>query len=298
MITKEYRTKVQNALSRYRENYPSLSDAKFAKMINLSASVYSRLKNGETEKIASDSFWIEQGRKLDVSVYEKDWNIARTTVYNEIEQNIEFCQEHKKATILIDECGIGKTFCTKHIIKNRKNAYYIDCSQAKTKSQFIRYVAQKLGIDNTGKLYDVKENLKYYINLMEDPFIALDDAGYLDTNVLVEIIEIWNATENQCGWLMIGDDSLQNKFERGLRSRKVGFKALFSRFSDEFIHYVPMGKEDQTNFYKQLIGDVASVNLKDKSKINKMVKLCLKKNKTLRHLETLIHLEKKLCNEH
>jgi len=291
MITQDYKLQVREAILQNRENYPSLSDSKYAKMLDIGSAVFSRIKSGETDRVLSDSKWIEIGRKLSVGKSKKNWNIARTSVYTEIEQNIRFCKEYSKATILIDECGIGKSFCTKHIVKQLKNSYYVDCSQAKTKSQFIRHLAATLGVDNTGKLYDIKENIKYYINLMDEPFIALDDSGYLEINVLVEIIEIWNGTEGNCGWFMIGDDSLQNKIQRGLNSKKVGFKALFSRFSDEFIHYVPVGKQDRQEFYKQLIGDVASVNMKDASKINKMVKICLSKEKTLRHLSTLIQLE-------
>lgn len=291
MITQEFRKQVREAILQNRENYTSLSDAKYAKSIGISSAIYSRLKKGETERVLADSKWIEIGRKLNVNINKTKWNIARTSIYTEIEENIKFCKNYQKATILVDECGIGKTFCTKHIVRTLTNAFYVDCSQAKTKSQFIRHLARTLGVDSTGRLYDVKENLKYYINLMDKPFIALDDAGYLDTNVLVEIIEIWNATENRCGWLMIGDDSLHNKVERGLKSKKVGFKALFSRFSDEFIHYVPVGKQDKQEFYKQLIGDVASVNVANKTTINKLVKLCLSKEKTLRHLSTLIQLQ-------
>lgn len=291
MITNEFKNKVRTAILENRKNYTSLSDSKYASSIGLNASIFSRLKKGEIEGIISDSVWIEIGRKLNVSVYEKNWNIARTAVYEEIENNIFFCKQYKKATILIDECGIGKTFCSKHIIRGLENAFYVDCSQASSKTQFIRHFANTLGLSSTGKIYDIKENLKYYINQMDSPMIVLDDAGYLETNVFVEIIGIWNATENQCGWMMIGDDSLQNKINRGLKSQKVGFKALFSRFSDEFIHYVPIGSQDKREYLQQLIGDVANVNIKDKSKINKLVKLCLTKEKTLRHLETLINLD-------
>lgn len=291
MITQEFRIKVREAMLQHRDNFSSLSDAKYAKTLDISSSIFSRIKAGETDQVLSDSKWIEIGRKLNVSKNSNKWNIARTSVYNEIEQNILFCKNSKKATILIDECGIGKTFCTKHIVSKLPNAFYVDCSQATTKSQFIRLLAKTLGIDNTGRLYDIKENVKYYINEMDSPFIALDDAGYLDANVMLEIIEIWNATVRGCGWLMIGDDSLENKFMRGLNTKKIGFKALLSRFSDDFIHYVPAGKQDKQDFYTQLIGDVASANVKDKTKINKLVKLCVSKEKTLRHLETLIELE-------
>ena len=292
MLTQEFRQKVRKAVLKNKDNFPSISDKVYAKTIGLSASIYSQLKSGKTERLVADTFWIEQGRKLNVSIYERTWNVARTSVYTEIENNILFCKKYKKATILIDECGIGKTFCTKRVIKDLPNAYYVDCSQAKTKSRFIRLLAKTIMGDDTGKLGDLKDNLKYFINQLENPFIALDDAGYLATNTLVEIIEIWNATEKHCGWMIIGDDSLQSKMERGLRSKKIGFKALFSRFSDEFIHYVPTGLADKREFYRELVGDVASVNIKDATKVNKFIKLCIGKEKTLRHLETLIELDK------
>ncbi len=291
MTTQEFRQKVRETVLLARENYGG-SDAAYAKSMGLSASVYSRIKSGETERVASDSFWVSQGRRLGVTMNEKQWNVARTSVYADIEANIQFCQRHHKATILIDECGIGKTFCTRHIVRGLQNAFYFDCSQAKTKMRFVRELAKTVGLDANGKYADVKEDLKYYLNEMKSPFIALDDAGYLDASVLPEIIEIWNSTQYNCGWMMIGDDSLQSKIERGLRNKKVGFKALFSRFSEEFISYVPLGSSDKTAFYRQLIGDVANVNLVNKSNINKMIQQCLRKGKTLRHLETLIQLQK------
>ncbi len=291
MITIEFRQKVREAILSARNNYGG-SDAAYAKSIGISSSVYSRIKKGETEKVASDGFWISQGRRLSVTLNETKWNVARTSVYVDIETNVNFCQKHHKATILIDECGIGKTFCTRHIVRGLKNAFYFDCSQAKTKMRFVRELAKTVGLDANGKYADVKEDLKYYLNQMQSPFIALDDAGYLDSSVLPEIIEIWNATQHNCGWMMIGDDSLQSKIERGLRHKKVGFKALFSRFSEEFVSYVPLGSADKTAFYRQLIGDVANVNLQDKKYINTMIAKCLRKGKTLRHLETLIQLHK------
>jgi hypothetical protein len=287
MITPEFKKKVLAALLEDREMYPDLSDARYAQKINVNASVFSQLKNGKTEKLASVDFWVDQAYRLNVSINKKQWNVARTAVYVEIEEQIKFCKDNGKAVVVIDECGVGKTFCTKHILKSIKNGYYIDCSQAKTKSQFIRYLAKTLGIDPTGKLFDLKQKIKYYINIMNDPIIALDDAGYVDNNVFIEIIEIWNATN--CGWLMLGDDSLETKITNGRDRKKVGYRALFSRFSEEYVHCVPVG-ENRTAFLQQLIGDVAAVNMKQKSKLNTVIKKCIVKEKTLRYLDTAIDL--------
>lgn len=289
MINKEFRQAVRDALLKSRTNYPELSDSKFAKMIGISQSVFSRLKGGETEKIAGDNFWIENGNRFGVNPNKKELKLARTSVYDQFDDTIRFCKKFSKSTIVIDECGVGKTRCSQHILRGLENAFYMDCSQAKTKTQFIRLLARTLGLDNTGRIADIKSNIKYYLNLIEKPIIALDDAGYLETKVFIEIIEIWNATDKQCAWMMIGDDSLQLKLEKGLNSKKLGFRALFSRFSDECVHFVPTGSQ-RKEFMQQLIGDVATVNIASQADVNKMIALCVSKGKTLRHLETLIAL--------
>lgn len=48
---------------------------------------------------------------------------------------------------------------------------------------------------------------------------------------------------------MIGADGLRNKIQKGIKNKKVGFAEIFSRFSDEFIHLVTLGKEDKNNFF-------------------------------------------------
>lgn len=290
MIDQNFRKQVREAILKNQENFPSMSDSKYAKMIGLNPAIFSRLKNGETEKLAGDNFWIEQGNKLGVNPNKKELKLARTAVYEQFLETITFCKNYSKSTIVIDECGVGKTRCTQHIVRGLQNAFYLDCSQAKTKTEFIRHLAKTIGLDNTGRIADIKSNIKYYLNLMDKPFIALDDAGYLETKVFIEIIEIWNATDKQCAWMMIGDDSLQLKLVKGLNSKKLGFRALFSRFSDECVHFVPTGSQ-RTEFMQQLIGDVASVNLSSQAEVNKMIALCVSKGKTLRHLETLIDLK-------
>lgn len=286
-LTQTFKEQVRTAVLEARKNYGG-SDADYSKKLGISSSIYSRLKAGETDKIISDNTWLTIGRELNVSMKKNNWKIARTTVYNEIESNLLFCQTHSKSMMLVDDCGIGKTFCSQHIIRGLKNAFYVDCSQAKTKQQFIRLIAKTIGVDNQGKFIDVKSNLKYYLNQLETPLIVLDEAGDLDYTAFLELKEMWNATNGSCGWYMIGADGLRNKIERGINGKKVGYAEIFSRFSDSFVKLIPVGKEDRQAYYTQLIGDVATVNSTDKSKLKQHINICIKKGSTLRHLETLI----------
>ena len=184
-LTKEFKEKVRVAILEKRENYGG-SDADYSKSLGINNAVFSRLKSGETEKILSDTIWITLGRELQVKVFEDNWKVARTSVYTEIEDNLNFCKELSRSMVLVDDCGIGKTFCTKHIIKKMRNTFYVDCSQAKSKQLFIRLLAKTIGIDNQGKYYDVLANLKYYITTLEKPLIILDEAGDLEYTAFLE----------------------------------------------------------------------------------------------------------------
>lgn len=288
-LTTEFKAKVRQAILEKRENYGG-SDADFSKSLGINNAIYSRLKKGETERIMSDTVWITLGRELQVKVFEDNWKVARTAVYSEIEDNLSFCKELSRSMVLVDDCGIGKTFCTKHIIKKMKNTFYVDCSQAKSKQLFIRLLAKTVGIDNQGKYNDVLANLKYYITTLEKPLIILDEAGDLDYSAFVELKGIWNGTDGVCGWYMMGADGLRSKISKGMNAKKVGFAEIFSRFSDEFIKLVPNGKADRQAYYSDLIGAVAMANIKDKSKIKALINKCLDKETTLRYLETLIKL--------
>ncbi|MGV4439911.1 AAA family ATPase [Ornithobacterium rhinotracheale] len=287
-LSKEFKQKVLTAILADFDNYGG-TKTDYARRLGIHQTVFSRLLKGETEKVLSDSKWLLIANDLGVKVREDNWKVARTEIYTEVEDNLTFCQEYSKAMILVDDCGIGKTFCSRHIVRQKKNAFYIDCSQAKTKQLFIRLLAKTIGVDSTGRYADVKNTLKTYLAYLEKPLIVLDEAGDLDYTAFLELKELWNATQGHCGWYMIGADGLRAKIRRGIQNQKVGYAEIFDRFFD-IISLVPQSPKDKEIFYRQLIGDVASANLKDKSVVGKYIKKCMDDEKRLRYLETLIKM--------
>lgn len=296
----DFKNKVREAILSDRENYGG-SDADYAKRLNIKGAILSRLKKGEVEKLISDTQWLVIAHQLGVQVRDNAWKVARTAVYTEIEDNLLYCKEYSKSMILVDDCGIGKTFCSRHIVRKLKNAFYVDCSQAKTKQQFIRLLAKTIGVDNTGKYVDVKASIKMCLIYLEQPLIVLDEAGDLDYNAFLELKELWNATQGECAWYMMGADGLRAKIESGIAHKKVGYAEIFDRFFD-ITSIVPQGTDDRKDFYIQLLGDVASVNAKQKEDVDKLVRKCMNPNdlntkdvtpsdwKRLRYLENLIKL--------
>jgi hypothetical protein len=273
-LTHEYRIKVLIKLLDVRKNFDG-TDAAFANQYSINNTVFSRLKRGAVDNVIKDSQWLSIGRQLNVQMQERQWNVARTEVFSMIEEEIIFCQDNSKAKILVDDCGIGKTFTAKYLSQTRHNCFYVDASQAKTKQSFIRLIAHSIGVEDKGRYAEVKTSLKYALHALPKPIIIIDEAGDLEYQAFLELKEMWNATENICGWYLMGADGLKNKINQGIEHKKVGYREMFSRFSEKYSSVVPAGKEDKVSFYKRLIGDVLSVNTDDKTLVNTIIKKCL-----------------------
>jgi len=262
-------------LMEQRKNFDG-TDQQFAKQWDINYSVFSRLKTEKTfDGLLREAQWLNLGRELDVELSERKWNMARTEVYNMIEQDVTFCQQNAKAMICVDDCGIGKTFSAKYLSRKRKNCFYIDASQAKTKQAFIRLIAKTIGVDDKDKYLRVKANIKYALKMLPNPIVIIDEAGDLEYTAFLELKELWNATDKACGWYMMGADGLRAKIERGIQNKKVGFRELFSRYSERFTSIVPIDRNEKIAFYKKLITDVLSVNMSNKTKLNEIVRRCL-----------------------
>ena len=83
MITEAQKQKIIAAIAGNRVNYPS--DAKHAASLAISTSVYSAIKNGQTDKALSDANWISIARKLGVNLRgEMEWKAAKTPTFEYI----------------------------------------------------------------------------------------------------------------------------------------------------------------------------------------------------------------------
>lgn len=279
-ITEEFKTKVIAELLEARKNFDG-TDEIFARQFNINPSVYNQLKKGrESEGLLSKSKYLEIARKLDVTLHERKWNVVKTDVYKIIAEDIDFCKTYSKAKICVSETGIGKTFVVKHLSRKNgglKNCFYLDASQAKTKQQFVRLIAQTIGTDHLGKYIDVKATLKYYLrNMLTEPIIIIDEAGDLEYTAFLELKELWNATEGSCGWYMLGADGLRDKISKGIKNKKVGYRELFSRYSEKYTTIVPIDKAEKMQFYKKLLSDVIGANTTlPKENQNDIIKRCL-----------------------
>lgn len=289
-LTTEFKEQVVKALLEKRK-LNEQSDKRFAISMGLNNSVFSRLKKGETDKVLSEDNWLTLGRELDVLITTSTWSIAQTQMYCQMGDLIHKVKENSLSLMLIDRCGWGKSEAVETISKHIPGVVYMDCSQTKKKIKFIRRFAQKLGLDNRGKIDDLLDQVKYYLKLMDKPLIVLDEFGDMEYSAILLIKELWNATPEQVGWLTIGAEGLQAKIDKGIGSKKVGFAELFSRFAGEYIGITPDNPQSFLEWKRLELEVVAAANVKNPANINGLVKKCMAGNKDLRYLKNLIILK-------
>jgi len=260
MITTELKQKIVAALLERRKNFTG-SDTKFSIAMGINNAQFSRLKNGETERLLSDGVWVSLARRLEVELSNApDWKTAETPVFQFITAQLRFCQENSASRLMCDIADIGKTYTAKRYIKSNKGAIYVDCSQVKTRQRLVRFIAKEFGVGYTGKYTDVYGDLVFYLRSLPSPLIILDEAGDLDYAAFLELKALWNATERACGWYMMGADGLKEKIRRSIEYKKVGYTELFSRYGSRYQKASPDATDELKQFKSVHAALIAKAN--------------------------------------
>ncbi len=259
MMAPEQKDLIWAEVMRRRENFAG-SDGRFAVTLGISASQYSRLRGGERERVIGDDQWIRIGRKLDVSFGKDRWKAAKTPAYMYIEAQLERCQQNSISRMLVDRTGIGKTFTAQCYARTHKNAVYVDCSQVKTKTLLIRFIAEEFGLNNKGTYHEVYADLVYYLQVMDKPLIILDEAGDLQRAAFNELKALYNKTKGCCGFYMMGADGLKKKIENGRKREDVGYAENFDRFGSRYQKASPNDAREFELFFANCAAAICKVN--------------------------------------
>ena len=271
MITTELKTRILSTLAERRTNFAG-SDAKFALSLGINTAQYSRIKNGETERILSDQNWISLARRLEIPIGNTpQWNTAKTPVYEFITGQLAFCQQNAASRLLCDVPDIGKTYTARQYVKSNKNAIYVDCSQVKTRQKLIRFIAREFGVGYTGRYSDVYVDLVFYLRSLPSPLIILDEAGDLDYAAFLELKALWNATERCSGWYMMGADGLKEKIRRSIDHKKVGYTELFSRYGNRYQKASPDSEQQMRQFKSVHAAMIIKANAKSDINIQQLI---------------------------
>lgn len=295
-LTNEYRKKVFAAIKDQAEEAKEMGTTQiaFATRNGINKAILSRIINGETYVtdqatgnprinkdgamtwLLSDAKIIEVSHQLHVEQAETKWVAVRNEVFATVESDMSYCKNNSEIRSIADDCGIGKTFSARYICRSQPNSLFIDCKQSRTPTLLVKALAQAIGIDNAGSLQKVKGRVITALCSVIKPIVVLDDVGYMDNKCIREILELMDATEGACGWYLIGDDSLQEKIDRAINGKQIGFRALFSRLGKKYTRVVPIEKNEKYAFYSSLLRGVIEANYKGSVPVDDLLRTCLK----------------------
>lgn len=244
--------KVLEAIKQDRRLYDT--DSQHAAKLGINTAQYSRIMNGETERVIKEDKWQAISRLLI-----KTWQIAETPVYIKITTVLQHCHDNSICALIVDDAGIGKTAAAQHYCATTRHAAYIDCSQVKSKRDMVAAIASAFGVNTNGKYRDMYKTLIAYLQKAK-ALVVLDEAGDLAQDAMLEVKALYNATEAHCGWVMMGADGLRNRIERSIRNNKVGYVELFDRFGKRFSRATSDDKVEREKTLNQCAADIIAAN--------------------------------------
>ena len=284
MISNELKTRIAEAIAEHRRNYAS--DSKHAVALGLSASVYSSIKHGATERTLADAGWIAIARRLGVDLDEgAAWQIVRTPTFEYLAAQLELCRTGSLSGMFCDIPNIGKTVAARHHARTHRNVVYVDCSQTKSRQRLFRFIARELGLDPAGCYAQVYDRTVECLRTLDRPQILLDEAGDLSYEAFLEIKAAWNATEGCCSWYLMGADGFRAKLERGVEYNRVGFAEMRSRCGDRYNSIAPPDGEERRKF---LLGQALMIARANAPQGSDYARIARRSEGSLRRVRTLI----------
>lgn len=255
------------------EKTSGLSGKRYAIKIGINPAQWSRLKNGDLDNVIADSRFITLARLNDLHTGDKlPWRTVETATYSYIHSLLSTCQQQRISVMLCDLADIGKTYAARRYASENKNAVYIDCSQVKSKQLFVRELARQFGSNHTSKYSEVYNDLVYYLNSIQNVIIIVDEAGDLRYDAFLELKALWNATEGNIGWFMLGADGLKATIHRSINNKKVGYTEIYRRYGSKFRQITPQGREALDDFKREQVTQIIEANAPAGSDVQKLVK--------------------------
>lgn len=263
-ITDEIKELVVNNLLRDMAERKYSSQAEYAKYIqNLLAvpfdkAAFSSIKKVSNRNMLKDSTWLKIAMHFNL-MGDNAWTTAETHTYLTMQAYLNTCKKHGVWRVLCDHASFGKTYAsTIFAEKNKDSAFYINCSDCQSKSEFISELARQLGVAKRGTFNQLWKDVTDELLLIEKPLLILDEFGDVHDGIITLLKALYNKANmgdhNAIGVLHIGADNLQKRMADGRRLKKPSYAEYWSRFGDDILtlNYTSPDKTAMDN-QKQLI---------------------------------------------
>lgn len=242
-MTEREKQQIVDALSRYVERYPSQRKAA-ASLDGVSAATLSTILAGKWDAI-SDDMWRKISDQVGAPKQSDEWVTVETAPYQEMQYAMDDAQRWKSVTWVVGEAGCGKTTSARVYASSHREAFYVLCSEDMHRSDFLRIIAQRVGLRVEGMtMREMLDAIISSIVQMESPVLLFDEADKLSERVFHYFIDLYNRLEDRCGMVFFSTSYIKRRMQMGLRYDKKGYNEIHSRIGRKFFELEPMCAND------------------------------------------------------
>ena len=280
MVTQEQKQQIADDLVVYIKRYPSQNKA-VNSLKGTSAATVSSIINGKWDLI-SDDMWMKISSQLSNS---RGWKSCHTSAYESLTQYMNDAKLNSNVMWVTGPAGIGKSTAAGVFARENRDVFLLTCSEDMHKGDFIRELAQKIGVRTFG--LTIRETLQEIIKELvkkKNPLLIFDEGDKLTDSVLYYYISLYNALEDKCGMIFLSTEYMSKRVSRGVQKGRKGYDELESRICRRFVRL------DLVNS-NEVEGICIANGLMDKAAIKTVQKEAAECGNDLRRVKKSIHKE-------
>jgi hypothetical protein len=243
-MTVQEKEAIRDLLKEYCGRYPSQNKAA-ASLNSVSPGTVSMIINSKFDNI-SDEMFRNLRAQISTGTAPGEWVFVETPLFKDVYFALKDAQESSDVTWVIAPAGSGKTVTAQTYIREHKNVYYLLCDEDMKKGDFIRELAQAVGLKvKSGKR--IREILMLIIDElsgMDSPLLIIDEGDKLSDNILYYFITLYNRLKDKTGIVFLSTSYMQRRMQTGLNYDKKGYQEIDSRIGRKFYQAEPITPND------------------------------------------------------
>lgn len=195
------------------------------------------------------------------------WHDLPTIQSKEILAELIDCKENRRAALIINKTGMGKTNSVKLFQKTKPlNTFIVTVGDSYKLEDVVDELAGKIGLQfkrhtHYRRVMSIRQKLeeiaKNLIQLEEDggnPMIIIDEAENLKPSVLKTIKELYDAVIESCSIVMIGTEQIMDSILNLRNKNRTSVPQLWRRFKAGTRHVTSFNKaRDMKPFFDKYI---------------------------------------------
>ena len=267
-MTNEQKHEIRLLTIDFVSRHPSQNKAAVALNGVSSATLTQVIK--ENWSLISAEMWHKLGKQ--VGYTSPDWVYTETKVSKKIMAHLDLARDRKVSNItaIIAPAGSGKTFTAEYHSSLNKDDILIKCKRGMTVRKMYKMVLRAIGVNPEGYRMDDMEDMIYSrVTKRANPTLIFDEIDKAKPEVWLELICLYNEFKDKCNIVTLSTPVFKTKIENGVKSGRLGFDELHSRFGGSFVN---AGAADSYD-----MGTIAVANgLTNQAEITAIVEKCVR----------------------